>query len=396
MILWKELWSVKIRKIALGFTLGLFFSMNMVNAAQAAEAVKGTAVVQKNLLPVVRMQLPKQNGALVAGLRGAFAGVLGNQLLVAGGNCYPGNVYSDKQAPVYSKAIYGAVINEKTKKLSWKKLGELPEEIANGATVVTKDALYLVGGENASGTKASVTKLNFKNGLLEVDTIAYMPVLAKEGGAVIIDNKLHVIGGVQNGVASNNHFSLDLAQPKGKWTVLPPCPDSPRRLPIVAAQKAETGKEQLFIWGGYTPKQGEQNVELSCEGYRFDPVQKSWKLLPSPLNKDLARIYLGSGKLLPMGEHQLVAVGGAGYKALRQSLVKPEADYYYHEPAWYAYNNKVFVYDTLKNKWEARGELSGAGVALNTGAVMGNQVFIIGGESKPGVAVNTVQRLDFK
>lgn len=387
---------MKTWKIVLGLTLGMFLSLNTVNAVEAAETAKAANTAQMNLLPVIRMQLPKQNGALVTGLRGAFAGILGNQLLVAGGNCYPGNVYSDKQAPVYSKDIYGAVINDKTKKLAWKKLGELPEEIANGATVVTKDALYLVGGENASGTKASVTKLNFKNGLLEVDTIAYMPVLAKEGGAVIIDNKLHIVGGVQNGVVSNNHFSLDLEQPKGKWTVLPPCPDSPRRLPIVAAQKAENNREQLFIWGGYTPKQGEQNVELSCEGYRYDPVQKSWKLLPSPLNKDLARIYLGSGQLLAYGDHQLVAVGGAGYKALRQSLLSTDAAYYHHEPAWYGYNNKVFVYDTLKNKWMVQGEMAGTGVALNAGAVMGNQIFIIGGESKPGAAVSTVQRLNLQ
>lgn len=378
--------------LTLTLVLGLVAGLNDTNIAFAVDKEKAT-IEQKVLLPTVKLQGPKLEAEHSLGLRGAFAGRLGNQLLLAGGVNYKDNVYGPEKNLRYSKVIYGAVINEKTKKLNWKKLGELPEEIANGATVVTADALYLVGGENAQGTKASITKLNFKEEQLQVDTIAYMPVLAKDCGAVVVDNKLHVIGGVQNGVVSNNHFSLDLNQPKGKWTVLPPCPDSPRRLPIVASQKTETGTEQLFIWGGYTPKQGEQNVELSCEGYRYDPVKQSWKLLPSPLDKNLARIYLGSGKLLPLGEHQLVAVGGAGYRALRQLLVSPEADYYKQEPSWYGYNNKVFVYDTLKNKWDVRGELSGSGVALNTGAVVGNQIYIIGGEVKPGTATNEITRV---
>ena len=253
--------------------------------------------------------------------------------------------------------------------------------------------MYLIGGENATGAKASITKLNFAGASLKVDTIRYMPVLIKDCGATCIDNKLYILGGVQNGKPDNKMYLLDLDDVAKPWVMLPACPEAPRLEPVVAAQKDASGQSQLYIWGGYVPRYGNQVVELSCEGYRYNPATKTWKLLPSPLDAKEARVYLGGGAVVADAGHQIIAIGGAGYEALRQSLVQMPADYWQHEPSWYAYNQNVFSYNADTNKWQRLGSApdtarAHAGIALHN-----KYVYMVEGETKPGVCTSVITRL---
>lgn len=71
-------------------------------------------------------------------------------------------------------------------------------------------------------------------------------------------------------------------------------------------------------------------------------------------------------------------------------------DYLLQPVAWYRFNGRLMAYNTRRNHWEEWEEsacLARAGAAL---LGKGQQLFIVGGELKPGIRTAEISRITIK
>jgi N-acetylneuraminate epimerase len=126
--------------------------------AQAVD-LSGAAAVWQDLPP-----LPAgHGGAPQEGLAGAFAGMAGDTLILAGGTSFPGARAAAAAGRAHAhkglaKCWHGDIFTFARGR--WRRAGRLPEGRAHGAGFGLPDGLLLVGGEDAAGrARADVTLL---------------------------------------------------------------------------------------------------------------------------------------------------------------------------------------------------------------------------------------------
>ena len=374
--------------VALNYSLA-FGAENDSNKATVINKPSATQTVLKSIVS----KGPALNKDFASGVAAPFSGVIKNTLILAGGSNYKNNILGDKpeDTKLYYKDIYGAIITSKSKKQSWKKLGEMPEELANGAAAVAADSMYIIGGTNAKGDKAGVLELSLINGVLKCETISWLPVVISNHGAAVIDNYLYVVGGLQNNKPSRDVYRMNLSGDRKKWEKLPSLPEDVRIQPVVTSQKDASGKKMLYVWSGFTG--WGKDAALICGGYKYDPIAKKWSGLGAPL-KNERRVYLGGGNAVALGENQIIAFGGFDYNIFLESLKNPVKDYNNHEAAWYKHNQDIYSFNTLNNRWSYIGSLPNMATVHAGGVVYENAIYSLEGELKPGTNTNLILKID--
>lgn len=93
--------------------------------------------------------------ALPQALGGAFAGVLNNNLIVAGGSYWRGAPWIAGSEKIYSGVIYSLAPGARR----WRTLGRLPSPSGYGASFVHNNALWLVGGQDSAGPQRSILRI---------------------------------------------------------------------------------------------------------------------------------------------------------------------------------------------------------------------------------------------
>lgn len=381
------------------YLLGAFFiAANVTGYADVPQtnvAVSKATVASVQVKPqfaTLLMKGPNLNREYGIGVAAPFCGIAKDTLVMAGGYNYPANTIGQNTTKRFYKDIYGAVLQPSKKKLTWKKIAELPEALALGSTVATKDALYFIGGSDAKGDKATCVELKFENNAWKCDTISWLPILISNHGSVCIGDYIYVVGGLQNGKASADMYRMNLKGDRKKWEKLPAVPEDCRIQPIVTAQKDASGKEQLYIWSGFNGWGKEAG--LICGGYKYNPETRKWTGLGAPL-KNEKRVYLGGGGAVAIDDDKIIAVGGFNYGVLLNSLRSNPADFNSHPVEWYKHNKEVYCFNTKTNKWSALGEGISLGTVHAGLVVSDNAVYNISGEIKPGTNTNVVTRLNF-
>lgn len=99
---------------------------------------------------------------------------------------------------------------------------------------------------------------------------------------------------------------------------------------------------------------------------------------------------LTGGASIACSDSLILCVGGVNKEifldAISGSYSRVTKENYLTQPvSWYRFNNRLMVYDIHRNGWDEWGQSSGlarAGAAL---AGRQQEVFVIGGETKPGI-----------
>lgn len=237
------------------------------------------------------------------GLAGAFAGVHGDAMIVAGGANFPqgppweggakkwwDDIYvlvkadkdttgasteTDPDGQVRSGAPFYRWVQPKTR---------LPRPLAYGASVSTPEGVICIGGCDAGQCYADVFRIRWDAKAQDV-AVDFLPPLPKplafHAAARVVDgqrgiDRIYVVGG-QEGVkdpsATKTFLCLDLrARNEGRevrWEVLDPWPGPSRLLPVVATQ---TFREDpcLFVFSGRDVQPGRQAV-FHTDAYRYTP-----------------------------------------------------------------------------------------------------------------------------
>ena len=315
------------------------------------------------------------------GVSGAFSGNIDGQAIVAGGCNFPNTPADEGGTKVFYNTVYAL------RGQQWRKIGELPQALAYGVSVTTKEGIICMGGNDGKQSTKNVFLLKTKSkSLLGVITtpLPSLPLpLDNFAGAVASDGTIYIAGGQSNGVASQQAFSL---KPGAKhWKELPLMPDATRIQATAVVQNGANGP--LFIvLGGYS----NTTNQVANDGVVYDIKTGNWRKTSS-IVADGKSIALVGAASVSSGSMFVVCFGGVNKERFEAAIQgKYGDDYLKHDAEWYKFRPSLLIYNTITNTWVTETSsplLARAGMSV---IPMGNQWMIVNGESKPGVRAKEV------
>lgn len=306
------------------------------------------------------------------GLSAPFAGVVdGRTLMTAGGCNFPDVAAKDGGVKVFSDKIY--LLENGQWRLSDERL---PSARAYGVSIPTKDGVYMIGGTADGRTSLGEVLLYSKGKLLK--TAFDMPIALDNMGGALIGDKIYITGGLNDGVPNNRAFVFNLT--KNSWSEIDPYPGLGRVQPIVVAQNAAE-EARVYLLGGFDPI----SKTVLTDGWAYSPKDKRWTAVaPAPAA-------LNGGIGFQLGVHTILATGGVNREIFTEGLLVQgdSARYAYmnHEPEWYRFNDTLWAYNTIVDRWCSTGEIAHGGLAGAAFASIPStgEYYVIMGETMPGV-----------
>ena len=320
---------------------------------------------------------PSGEKGIEKGVSACYAGIIGNQLLMAGGCNFPEVPAAEGGKKRYYRGIYAATLQNGIE-LQWKKVGSLPFPAAYGVSVTTDDGIICIGGNNEKESLRSVFIIKLRNGKAVIEELPSLPIPMDNFTGSIHGNLIHIFAG-------KDWYAFDLTDINEGWKKK----DSFMEHRVQPVSGYCDG--QFCVWGGFSPKTLDADATLSMSGLNCE--KKSRHLLP-PMTKDHTQVFLGGAAAVNVSEDAIVAIGGVNKDIFLAALNHPTSDYMMHEPSWYRFNSHVFLYkDKGIGCWSDLGEsthTARAGAALVSHQ---GKLYVIGGELKPGIRVPGVTRL---
>ena len=298
-------------------------------------------------------ELPKALG-------GQFAGMAGDQLLVAGGSYF--------DTPPWSGGVkqrVGTVYALGSGAERWRLAGHLPQGIASGAAISTTRGLLCIGGQLSDGSSRQCLMLNVRDGKLVTERYPDLPQTSSMHAVACYSDTVYVAGGqtvAQSTSALRSFMKLRLGG--AVWQPLPAIPEPGRILPVLIACEAGvfliSGAE---LTGDPGPPAGRRFL---ADAYGYTE-QSGWKRLAQCVRPVQAAPGLFSNDSL------LIFGGNDGSFAAREFEVRD------HHPG---FSKEVLAYHIASNQWSVAGHLpislATTGVALRDG-----EFVIPGGEDRP-------------
>ena len=214
-------------------------------------------------------------GDSVQGVAAPFAGVLGNDLVVAGGCNFPEIPAAEGGAKRFYAEIFALDLSDPH---GWLKLGELPKPLAYGATVAVPEGLVCIGGTSDGKTSESavylLTSQNLKTS--KPQSLPSLPIGLDQHAAVYDNGTIYVAGGQIDGKPNRSIFALEYGKNAKKWVEMFQTTDDEARLqPCLVVQNGEIGQE-LYLFGGFDPA----TKKCSEKGIAWNLKTKTAKFIP--------------------------------------------------------------------------------------------------------------------
>lgn len=329
------------------------------------------------------------------GVSAAFAGKIGDKLILAGGCNFPNTPASEGGKKVFYKGIYVADFYS-INSLKWKKAGQLPEPLAYGASVSVNEGVVLIGGNNDKGASNKVRLLSLVKGKAKLTELPDLPYTLDNFAATSIGRRIYVCGGNLNGNPSNNVAYIDLNEIKEGWKSVRPFPGNERIQPVAFTLNDKENEKCLYVFGGFSPKHNGKEATLSVSGYKYSPSRDCWTKVNTPIGVDNIDISLGGGVATELTNNTAIAFGGVNKDIFLSALRKADKDYLIHPVEWYRFNKKILIYDSIKDTWR---EVYATDNTARAGAVIvndGTVIYSINGEIKPGIRTPGVVKIEVK
>ena len=298
------------------------------------------------------------------GFAGAFAGVAGGSLIVAGGANFP-----DKKPWEGGKKVwYDTVFALEQLDARWKVVGKLPRPLGYGVSVTTSNGIVCIGGSDAEAHHAGVFLLTFNDGKLRTTDLPSLPIQIANGAGERVGDTIFVFGGSEvpgEKTALNRLFALDVNAAGPQWREMESCPGQPRILPVAAALDGA-----FFVAGGaaLASMNGTMARVYLRDAWSYRPGA-GWKQL-----SDLPKPAVAAPSPAPAAASKFYIIGGddgslAGFQPEEKHPGFPKS---------------VVSYDTRSNAWTIAGEVPASRAVLPTALWCGRWV-MPNGEARPGV-----------
>ena len=312
------------------------------------------------------------------GVSAPFAGQTPQGLLVAGGCNFPNVPAAEGGTKVFYDKVYRLRLNpERPEASTWDTLPPLPDSLAYGAMAATEQGLVCIGGRTPRGMSSETFIINSQTGTIE--SLPPLPVKMAEGCAVALGNAVYACGGEQDG-GQCGLYRLRLDSSVG-WERLKDYPGTPRLQPVLA-----TDGRALFLMGGFYFDKDKRRCILPEEIFVYKPESNRWHRQGRlPKRPGCRRRGLVGATAVALGETVYVA-GGVNPDLFCQAVEgHAPADYLKQPPHWYGFNDCLWALHTSNGRWQATltdARLARAGGIITTD---GRWLFMICGETKPGI-----------
>lgn len=319
------------------------------------------------------------------GFAGAYVGVSGDALIVAGGANFPKGSPWDGDPKVWYDRIYVLAQPDG----AWQLAGQrLPRPMGYGVSVTYRDSVVCVGGDDGRRQHADAFMLRWTGGSIETTELPPLPRPVANACGAIVGHTLYVAGGTpQTGAASALNMvwalDLDVSPDERAWREIGPWPGPARML---AAAGAHDGAFYLFAGTDlYAGEGGVPARKFLADAYRFKPGE-GWKRLA-----DLPRPSVAPPTPAPTVAGRLLVIGGdTGEFFTRNSQLRDKHP---------GFPSSILAYDVATDTWSAAGDFpkqvrpdaetnpnASVWPPVTTGtAVWKGRIVVPTGEARPGV-----------
>ena len=328
---------------------------------------------------------PNAESGIEQGVSACFAGILDGYLVMAGGCNFPEVPAADGGPKRYYKGIYAARLTQ-NRTLDWKKVGELPYEVAYGATISATDKLLIIGGNNTSESFSSVYSLTWadhSHTTVRIDDFIDLPYPLDNMAGCLIGSNVYIAGGNKDGAPCNEVLRISLQDVDKGWEMLPPFPGQARIQPVCGGIGSD-----FYLWGGFDLK----TKTLDVDGFRFDEEHRQWKPVSGPTDIHGEPLFTGGGVAVSSDSLHVLIVGGVHKDVFMTGMLQSDSLYMRHPISWYRFNPYIVQYDG--QQWEVLTDSQG--LTARAGAALVNDrgvLYLVGGELKPGIRSNQVVRI---
>lgn len=320
---------------------------------------------------------PHDEAGIEKGVSACYAGRIGPTLIMAGGCNFPDKPVAEGGAKRYYRGIYAARISKRDT-LRWQKVGDLPAEAAYGVSVSTDDAVVCVGGNNAHESLTTVIKIRLTGGKAVIDTLPSLPHPMDNFTGALNGRQLLVRG-------AGGVYTLDMKNPASGWKRRWAATETLMQ-PVSAVCSG-----RFFVWGGFTPKQADKPATLRLDGteYGATPCPAA-----GPVDEHGEKVFLGGACAVNLSPERVLAMGGVNKDVFLKAINNPDPGYLTHPAEWYRFNPKLCLFE--KGRWKIIGSSPITARAGAAAVVYKHDVFLIGGELKPGIRTPDIYRITIK
>ncbi|MCD8208200.1 MAG: hypothetical protein LUD72_09720, partial [Bacteroidales bacterium] len=330
------------------------------------------------------------------GVAGAFAGVVDNCIVLAGGSDFPSlkpweggakRFYDDILLLTYNKGVADCRLSSV----------KFPRALAGGCAVSDGENLFCFGGWNEEGLSETVWSLRFDGGAVKVDSLAVLPEGFAPVAAVSCRNEIYV-----HGVGSGGNELWRFSPSSGQWKSLSACPDRVIAEGCSAVCQHNGRENAIYIIGGRgTDGEG---LHLSSAVWEYLPMRDEWTRKSDIMIDGEPSVLMYQG-VVPYGSSHIVVVGGDdGKEFRRRAMMEREiarlqsgatVDSLQNELLESSLNHrgfsrKVLAYHTITDTWVEIGEAGFALPAVTTACMLADRIVFPSGEIRPGVRTGDV------
>jgi solute:Na+ symporter, SSS family len=309
-----------------------------------------------------------------------FVGFHNEVLIYAGGNDFDKPVWEGGKK-YYSNSIYSLNKNLQGKP-AWKKAGELPFRIAEGATVDLPGGILCLGGTDGEKKYADVFLLKWDSDqqAVSLDPKKYppLPEPCANPAAALLGSKIYLMGGKgKDNKPMQQVWVLNIASDeeiqKG-WQTLASWP-GPARFGAALVKQHNGETDCLYLLSG------KSDEAYLADAYVFNPSEKNrakhWKRI-----KDLPQPALLAPATSMGPAHILVFSGSDGHDLHKIPNMKGPQDY--------QFSTDILAYHTITNTWTKAGKMP-QGLVGSRALAYQNQILLPGGEICPSVRTAKIQ-----
>ncbi|MCK0135463.1 hypothetical protein [Arenibacter sp. S6351L] len=366
------------------------------------------------------------------GLNGCYSGIHNNVMLMAGGTNFPDkNLWEGGNKKWYNTifALYKPK-GEATYKWAADLTLQLPEPLANGASVSTKMGVLCIGGENGKNVVNTVFLLQWDKSLRQVclKEMPFLPIPLCNMSVCEINDVVYVVGGqtIIGGEATDHIFSLDLNadQRSQKWESLVGFPGPGRNQAVISGHKKGSCFYLYVMSGTYYNSMLCPSTKMLSDVYEYDITNSKWTQKQDVPNNGTPLIlsgFIAAAPVLSVGEANILIFGGAGGEnqplALRLELEQEiEALKSCHDvnPTLHldkiktlenesisllrgtTFSRILWSYNTQKDSWTKLETLPENPQIVTNALYWNNAIFIPCGEISPGVRTSAILKLSIK
>ena len=238
--------------------------------------------------------------------------------------------------------------------------------------------IVVFAGESYTQCPLTTDRSTLINLMKEVQTD-----LIEDGTA--IGNDIYITGGMTE--TDRNSLYRISALLSGKWEKLTSYPGNKRIQSIFLSN----GKNELYLIGGFQSSSKKKDAVLSDDILCYNVDKRSWKrLIDLPLDGNGEKRCLVGGSGIVHND-MLILTGGVNYTVFKNAINGKAPEGYLEKPVeWYKFNDDVLFFNLKERTWNVVKEVDGAAKAGGVLLMYEDCLYMICGETKPGIRTNKI------